>query len=300
MIKPMPPYFLVRVPRQEQINRKNKIGSIFLHPGFVYLTRGMQCGEIVSIGAKAHDMLPEAQIGHMLLFHHFVEAPDKCQCVAVDPHYFYYVVTAMSHNGQQNQTYGVWDGAKIIPHYDYLFLAVPAPPNSSIPLEQQVDANLQKNQSGLFLFKEWSINREELRLRMEELKKQIESLSKSLSNPNRNPHMNDQVMRQMKILEEEMNEISRKLYAKKYQRFTLVAAHPDFIDYVYECFGTVLTPGNKLYMLNIACETKMEFNGQEYIVAKSQHFGCTVSFAESVKDGRRQHAHADNGTLAVS
>lgn len=286
MVKPMPAFFLVRIPRDLQVERQTKKGNMYLHPNYVYMTRGMQWGEIVDIGKLAHKQLPEAEPGQILLFHHFVESNEKQNGVYQDNKFNYYVVTAMYHNGQNNQTYGVYDGQRIIANYEYLFLDCEQPASSSLPMDQYLDQQLQKHPSGLFLFKDWRIDRDELRLRMEKLRGEIESLSKSKQSGStaRNMWMMNtpgaiaKQVREMAVdkaireKEAEMDEISRVLNERKYELFSLVSANSHFLEQAGEVFGDPIAPGDLVYMLNIACETKIEFNGTEYIVAKSMHF----------------------------
>lgn len=280
MLKPMPAYFLVRVPRQEQSDRKNKIGSLFLHPNYVYMTRGMQCGQIIGIGSTAIEMLPEARVGQMLLFHHFVESNEKQQCVGQDPNFNYYVVTALSHNGQNNQSYGIFDGKEIIPHSDYLFLECVPKASSGLTLDER----LEKNASGIFVFKEWRVDREGLREQMEEIKRQIDSLTKA------GMRMTDQVAAVIRGKEEEMNRISKLLIQKSYQLYRLTAASRTWLDQVGEEFGCPIDKGDQVYMLNIACDTKMEFHDKEYIVAKSMHFGAPEKWVTEAMRKKEPHA----------
>lgn len=275
MVKPMPAFFLISILRKEQTERRSKIGSIYLHPNFVYMTRGMQCGRIVAIGRKAADSMPNAKIGDTLLVHHFVESSEKQNCVASDGLYNYYVVTCMSHNGQNNQTYAVFDGKNIIPHPDYIFLECPPPATSAQNPQDYIDNNLQKSQTGLFLFKQWTVDREGIVERIKELKEQIGSLTKP------GMRMTPEVAKAVKQREEEMDRLSSQLNKKRMELFTVAAINPDFADDIFQQWQCRVGAGDQVYMLNIACETKMEFAGKEYIVAKSMHFSAPAAWINS-------------------
>lgn len=264
----MPAYFLISIPRKEQHERRSRIGSIFLHPNFVYMTRGMQCGKIESIGSIAAEVMPEARLGDTLLVHHFVESYEKSFCVAADPDFYYYVVTCMSHNGQNNQTYAVFDGKRILPHPDYIFLETKKSAITPAGVDEYLDTQLQKKESGLLTFKNWTIDKEELVKQMSEIKAQIDSLTKP------GMRMTDQVAKVIKEKEAEMDAISKMLNKKRYDLYQIAEISPTFKAQVEEEFHCDIWPGDWIYMLNIACETKMEFNGTEYIVAKTQHFGA--------------------------
>lgn len=266
MIRPMAAYFIVSIPRQEQADRKSKIGSIYLHPSFVYMTRGMQCGKIMAIGEIAHIALPEARLGDTLLFHHFVESSEKVQCIAADSEYYYYVVTCKSHNGQNNQTYGVYNGHKIIPHSDYLFLATKQPTERSLGADEYLKDQLTKRDSGIFVFKDWTIDHEGTVKQIQEIKRQIDQLTKS--------RMTREIARAIETMEAEMNRLSKMLNQQRFELYTIVAGNLQFYDQVAEHYGQRINNGSAVYMLNIACQTKMEFNQVEYIVAKSIHFGA--------------------------
>lgn len=273
MIRPMPAYFVISIPKKEQADRKARIGSIFLHPSFVYMTRGMQCGQIVAIGERAGQALPEARLGDTLLVHHFVESYEKTNCIAVDEYFYYYVVTAMSHNGQNNQTYGVFDGRKIIPHSDYLFLETKQPVDRSLTPEEYLEEELQQQKSGLFTFKEWKIDIESIRKQIAEIKGFIDSLTKTRMNP--------EIAKVIKEKEAEMDRLSKMLQQQRFELYTIIAGNRQFFDQVEEHYHTRIGPGARIYMLNIACQTKMEFNKVEYIVAKSAHFGAPQAWVRN-------------------
>lgn len=271
MVKPMPPYFLVSIPKKDQKERKEKIGSIYLHPTYIFLTRNMQCGEIVAIGSQAAELLPDASVGDTLLFHHFVESLEKCQCVDSDDNFNYYVVTACYHNGQNNQTYGIWNGKNIIPHPDYIFLACETEDNATA-LDEFLHKKTAVNENGILQFNDWKITREDITRKMEKIKNEIESLAKT--------KMREDVAREINRKESEMNELSKLMHKKRYQLYSIFAINPSFNLAIANIYGCWLASGSKVYMLNIACETKIEFDRKEYIVAKSQHFGVPHSWVQ--------------------
>lgn len=272
MIKPMPPYFIVSIPRKEQAERKSKIGHVYLHPNFVYMTRGMQCGQIVAIGDTAHETMPEARLGDTLLLHHFVESTEKQFCITSDQHFHYYVVTCMSHNGQNNQTYGIYNGSKIIAHPDYVFLDCQQPTASDLTPEEYLTAQLKAQESGIVTFKDWKVDREEITKRIQAIKAQVDQLTKSRMSP--------ELKEVIEGYEAEMNRLSKLMTKQQFQLYKLIAGSQHFFDMVKEQYETSLKVGDNIYMLNIACDTKMEFNKREFIVAKSQHFGAPQEWAK--------------------
>src|SRR5688572_8388468 len=125
--KPFNPYFLVRTERIKEKEAKTKIGSLYVSEGEALMQFNLSSAEIVDISEKAAAYFPEAKIGHQLLMHHFVLdvnefAAREDHLVHQDDTYNYYVVTAYEHNGKGSECYGVWDGEKIIPNREYVFL----------------------------------------------------------------------------------------------------------------------------------------------------------------------------------
>jgi hypothetical protein len=271
MIKPMPAYFVVRIPRDKQKERKDKIGSIYLHPNYVYMTRNMQCGEIVSIGRDAQQIFPEAQVGQTLLFHHFVEGFNNDFLVDTDDDYGYFVVTACSHNGQNNQAYGVWTGKEIIPNQDYIFLS-PVPPPEVPTTGQHLNHNLATSEGGIVVFQDWKDSKGSKMAKMAELKKEIEHLCKS--------KMTDQIKKVIEMKEAEAAAIRKEVFKQRFELYIVEAINPLFNMEVAKIFGTWVLVGEKVYMLNIACETIVEFNKKEFIVAKTQHMGMPLKWIQ--------------------
>lgn len=249
------------------------IGSIYLHPNFVYMTRGMQCGQIVAIGEIAGQTLPEARIGDTLLIHHFVESTEKQFCIYSDQYFHYYVVTCMSHNGQNNQTYAIYNGSKIIPHPDYIFLDCKQPQESNLNPDEYLAQQLKAQASGIFTFKEWTIDREGITKKIQSIKSQIDQLTKSRMTP--------EIKEVIEGYEAEMNRLSKMMTKQRFELYTVIAGSPRFFDIVREQYDTPVGNGDKIYMLNIACETKMEFNKREFIVAKTQHFGAPYNWVKN-------------------
>lgn len=113
-LRPMPPYFLVKIKRDD----KPKEGTIIVPDTIRYMAYNTQCGEITAIGEQAAKYFPEAKIGMTLLIHHFVQAESDAEArlnhlVHSDDTFNYYVVTAYEYQSgsysKNCETYGVWD-----------------------------------------------------------------------------------------------------------------------------------------------------------------------------------------------
>lgn len=262
---PMPSFILIRIEKKQQQERKEKIGSLYFPVEYTFMQRGLQNGEIVSIGETAQKEFPEAKPGHILIVHHFLEGKKNDKgyeqfLVHADEDYKYYVVTALDHNGQKNMTYGIWNGEKIITHKEYILLE-----KEQVKSEETegdiYDKLTEKSSSGLFLFKQWRQTRADKEARLAELKNQVQSLSKST--------MTEAVRKGIEEKELEMNNISKDINSKRYQPYKIAAFNPS----LNEWFDTKIQHGEIIYMRNDACNTTVEILGKEYIIAKTDYIG---------------------------
>lgn len=288
MLTPYAPYFYIRIPKKEQIDRMEKIGRIYLPPAEVHFTRGMQWGEILGIGEAAAEFFPQAKIGHIILIHWFVEADGREKndnhnhLISEDDKFRYYVVTAFSFNGKNGETYGVWDGKKIIPTRNYIFLEIEQTLSDldDMQLSQEGLTDFVTNMpftlspGGLVIPKKWKPSRTQMYAKLEMLKAQVQSLSKS--NPNL-PHVAQGIER----IEREMAQINKELYQKKIELYKVAAVNPDHNEFLHEAYGNTVHPGEEVFMLNVACDTKIEFFKKEYIVAKSTHVHATKQWMDN-------------------
>lgn len=261
-IKPMPPYFLIRISRAAQRAKREKIGIIHISPKETFMVYNVQYGEIMAVGKKAAEYFPEAKIGHTLICHHFVQDTSDHEAkvnhlVHQDETYNYYVVTAYEVPGKKNETFGVWDGEKIIPNKDYVFLEPEKPAITWKTPDDYINSAMQKTQSGLLIFNEWKDNKESKIQKMQKLKAEIGSLCKTgMSNP---------TARQMVINKEaELEKLSADINTRRYEPYTVVAA-PKVLS---EMFGVPITAGKEIYIISNAAEMGIEVMGKNYRIAK--------------------------------
>lgn len=262
--RPMNPYFLIRLPRQKERDAKEKQGRFYIHPTEAVMQYNLPSGEIVDISPKAAEYFPEAKVGHQLLLHHFVQGLNENEAkgdtlVHQDEEFNYYVVTAYEHNGKGVEAYGVWDGDKIIPNKDYVFLSTEKV-NTDLPLDELVNQSLEVTNSGLLVFKKWEETRESKEARQGMLKKEVEDLSKSGTHK---AHIQKAIAEK----EIEMGVISQEINQKKYKDFTISYANPELSEW----FGRKVGAGDRIATLNIAAYTKFTFMETEYIVSKTKY-----------------------------
>lgn len=269
-IRPMPPYILIRIARKEQEQKKGKIGSIIIPETQRFLMYNMQAGEIIAIGKAAGEFFPEMKIGHTLLCHHFVEAEDDSSAredhlVHQDDDYNYYVVTCFEFYRKGNETYGVWDGEKIIPNKEYIFLEPPIKDDPKSP-DEYINSALSKTQSGLLVFSNWTESRETKTEKMQRLKKEVEHLSRSgISKPH--------IKKAIEEKEAELGQMSLDVNSKKYEPYTIAAFNPELKENFHP--NANIAVGEIIYVLNIAAQTEIDFNGLKYVVAKTNYIGGT-------------------------
>lgn len=272
----MPPFFLVRIPKKEQRERLEKIGILYYPPEYVYMKRGMQCGEIIGIGSAAHEFFPEAKEGHILICHHFIEGKtvnaryDKFFLVNEDDDWNYYCVTAFTYNGDRNNTFGIWDGEKIIPSKDYVFFEIDQEPATDIPYEliyEQTGRKILVNipfefaSNDLVVPKGRKKTRSELIQKMEENMKEMKRLARWV------PIAPEKAKPMLAKLEKEQSILSAEVNTLKYEPHILYAfneklrttVHPD------------LQKGDRLFVLNAATYMQVEFMNVEYIVSESKY-----------------------------
>lgn len=255
-----PPYILIRIDRQLQKDKKERLGAIILAPDHTYMQYNMQCGEIIDIGERAARDFPEAKIGDTAIVHHFVEGEDdndskENYLVETDETYNYYVVTPCKIPGKNVDIYGVWDGEKIIPHKDYIFLS--PDPKMKVPdtPDEYINSAIQKTEGGIFVFSDWKETYEDITAKMEKIKAQIKEISVNLNLPG----VREAVFR----MEEELEELSRRANKVTCSPYTVEYAS----DEVSIWFNRQVSTGDQLFIKNINAQTHVDFMNKKYRIA---------------------------------
>lgn len=266
--RPHSPYFLIRISRQEQAQKKQKIGSIIIPETQTFMMYNLQCGEIVGIGQNAHEYFPEVEIGHTLLIHHFVQGADDNEAredhlIHQDEVYNYYVVACFDFYRKGNETYGVWDGTKIIPNKDYIFLETPKKDEPKSP-DEYINAALKSTSGGILTFTNWQESRESKADKMQRLQAEIQELSKSGA---QKPH----IAKGIQERERELELLSVDINTKSYVPYTIAAFNLELKEQFDNSAN--IEVGEQVWLLNIAAQTQIEFNDKSYIVAKTNYIG---------------------------
>jgi hypothetical protein len=239
VLTPLHNNFLIKVSKVEELQRREMDGSLYLHPNYVYMTRNTQCGVIVGVSAGAKKEFPEAEIGDMLLIHHFVQRSHSTKgdndkfLVFEYENYRYYNVVAKEGAGNNNMAYGIYRNGVIIPHPQYVFL------------KKEIDNNDGYYQTP-----------EQVHEKLAEIKSSVEYLAKQ--------RMTSEIKMEMMKREAEMMKLNKTLQTKEYLPYKISFAHPSLnID-----------NGTPVYALSIACQTVTEWNGTEYRVAETRFIGA--------------------------
>lgn len=168
-------YVIIRLDREKQKQRREKIGRIIMPPTAVHMNHNLQQGEILLIGDVIKELLPEIEEGDRLIFHHSVEgywvpAREKSITIVtndwrvydneyIDPHIYYAV--------RKDFIYGhIKPDGTIIVHPE-MVLAIASP-------EEENNRNLKKV-GALYIFNNYKEERQEVEKRLAELKREAET-----------------------------------------------------------------------------------------------------------------------------
>lgn len=256
-LKPMPQYFIIKINIEEQKNRKEKIGSLYVHTSHTFMQRNQQMGEIVAIGHIAHKQFPEAEIGNTLIFHHFVEGTDSknSNLIYADNEFYYYNVTASDFNGHRNETYAVYQNGSIIPHPDFIFIEPEMKPKD-IAVDDFIEQNTTQV-GNLILFNNWDDTREAKELRAATITEEIKSMSKG-------KNLSDSTKMGLLEKQQEAEKITASLNKQEYIPLKVAFAHPS------------QNAKEKVYSLNVASQMELEVAGKMYLVIHKKYIAATA------------------------
>lgn len=255
-----PNFFLVKIAKEDKKNKKMSDGLLHLSPNFIFGTRSMQCGEIVSIGKIAHLVMPMAKVGGTLVFSWKVEFAGEDEdgneninmaLVEQDDLFNYYTVTISEYKGRQAETFAYFNGKTIITHPSYVILK-----------EEKEDTNkVVESKSGLFLFQNYKMSVSELQQKIDFNIQKIYSLSNSVYSFER------ETMEAIEKLENENLQLSEEMQGKeKYEQYTVSYSNP-LLDF---------KQNDRVYAWNIMCLEKVEINKIEYIITLARHVGLKL------------------------
>lgn len=255
-LKALPHYFIIKIEIEKQKQRKEKIGSLFVHASHTFMQRNVQSGQIVSIGEIAAKQFPQAKIGDELIVHHFCENEDHL--VFSDEIYNYYIITASNYNGKRNETYGAFSNGNIIPHPEFVFIE-PEIKEKEIAANRVIDCRT-KQVGSLILFENWEEKRESKEEKAKILMDEIKNSSKGKS-------LRDDVKIALEDKQSEAGKLTSSLNKKQYLPYEISAYNP----ILQRSYNKDLKTVSKILALDQAAMTTLEFNSKEYIIVESKY-----------------------------
>lgn len=269
---PMPPYILIKINKQEQQEKKEKIGSLYFPSAYAFMRRELQFGIIESIGEGAAEFMPEMEVGDYALIHHFTSGKkdDKgynFYIIGEDDEFAYYVINVYEIPGERQLLYAIAKGEEIIPTPDHIFLEVS---NENI-------REWEENKSGILTRSEVTKSREEWVQLTKDNFARIRQLAKNIPFTQLEYDRSDkEIVRysenEIKRLQAENAKISKMLNKREYKPYVVAAINEQWNDWIEQIEGERIYPGETVYFLNIAAQTKMDFGGVEYIVGEVKYF----------------------------
>lgn len=263
---PLPPYFIVKINKETQSQRKEKIGMLYLHFKEVFMQRNMQCGEIVGIGKDAKNIFPDSKIGDTVLFHHFVEGDSKkSNLIFQDKEYNYYYVTTSDFNGHRNETYGIFDGEKIIPHPEFIFIKDEEEVKEGYEDNEDFINKNTKQVGSLILFNNWTESRDVKEEKAKTLMAEIKNQSKGKS-------MSDSTKRGLEEKQKDAESITASLNKREYKLFD-IEYYPKSME--KKCNAN-LEDKKGVYVLSLAAHTELDFLDKKYKVLSTKYCCATA------------------------
>lgn len=268
MIKPMHRFILVKINKEDQKNRREKIGRLIFPPLYTKMRRELQYGEIVSVGYKVKKDFPHMEEGMTILFHHFVSGKEGENTdygryhIHTDEIYNYYLISGLCEEGRDIEYYGVWDGEKIIPHPTYIFLQKEQPPEKFSP--EDILSQTTVTAAGILVFNNWKESREERTEKMEKLKSEIQNLSRGMA-------FDKNVAVVMQEKEQEMDRLAAENRKKQFLPYTVAYCNPK--SFAFDETDFEVPSGTTVFALENAVQTEIDFVSKTYRVAKIDYIG---------------------------
>jgi len=86
--------------------------------------------------------------------------------------------------------------------------------------------------------------------------------------------MTDEVVREIKKIEQENYTISKEINKRRYELHTVAFANPN----LYEIGNEKITSGSKIFMMNQACNYEVEFKNRTFLVAEIKYMACSENW----------------------
>lgn len=264
--------FLVRIDKAAQNIKRNMIGGFFIPENYQDMAHNLQYGEIVEIGYFAKNKFPEAEIGDILFFHHFVEYKPRTDGdkLYADNH----LVDVLENKDElrianiSHEVFGIIkkETHDIIPYEDFIFCH-----------ENFKKADFLVTSTGLYLPDSWNETEQQLMDRLDELKLQIDTLRGSVQYKNKKENYKEieQIEKSISLINKERETITKKIHEEKYVETRLLYIN----NSTKKEFGLNLKAGDIVYAHSFALYP-LDIDGVHFVVINKRY--C----AAAKKDGK--------------
>lgn len=239
-------YFLVRIDKKAQDQKRSKLGSLYIPENFQDMVYNLQYGEVLDIGDRAAKKFPEVEIGDILIFHHHVEYKPRTDGDATySDHHLVEVLPNLDELRTvdiAHEVFGVLksDTQTIIPYSKLVFCH-----------EEFQPASFQMNAAGIYIVEEWSTSVEGYTEQLDELQLQVQTLRSTAQfkiNIEENYKEIEVVNKLISELNKERARISKKMNEEKYMELTLLYINKE----TSREWGIDMQPGDKIFAHSFA------------------------------------------------
>lgn len=269
----MPHLFLVRIDKKKQEYLKTHASQsslVYMPLGSVHQSHNMEHGQIIQAGSRIKNIygFENLRIGHLLLFHWAIEKvstnkKDKVYWIQEDELYNYYVVDEIN-------VRGYFDGEKIVPHPNYIFLKNIPAFKSEGKFDEKYQTYLKETETGIVLFADWHKNIQSIIERTDKIKEEINGLLKSTRT--------QEVQSKLESLTNEQHTLNKELKKNKFLPYKLAYSNKK-VD--MDC-GINLKEDDIIYAFNKAALYITNFQNKEYqyIILPVEHLGAVMPALE--------------------
>lgn len=269
----MPNFFLIRINKENQRKFKEKAqgSSLIYQPQTaIFNTKNMECGEIVQIGSRIlshpelHGTFDNVKVGDTLITHWSIEGNPP---LYEDLENRYYLVDHVNIRGY-------YDGKQTIPHPAYVFLKNESAFEKVGEYDHSMGIYINKLKSGLYQVSGWENSATATAMKIEGLKMQIESLSKT------DRFKFEGVQEEIEKLGREQEELNRESKKKAYLPYKMAISNKIFDR---DC-GTKIKENDIVFCLNDAAKYICNFKTEpyEWIICRTDYIGCVDNRAKTV------------------
>lgn len=211
-------FILVRIDKAAQLQKREKVGNIYISPMFAYMAHNLQYGEIVQIGEKAQRNYPDAAIGDIAIFHHLIEGSNE------DPAYEYLLETLP--NGDELRLIDCTNNANDFKIFAFLKRQYFVPTEQFVFVDRKITQIKRQYVSDFLYNTGFEPSEDELRQKLQDLEAQQRTLNESLESCG-DVDYSMQIIKGIEDIGRERERITQFLNADKFVKTKVTFLHPD-------------------------------------------------------------------------